>query len=175
LKLSAELPKQLQQVERLPLSPVPSDPSSISIGENGQILHEPQHHSHHHSHSNQESKQEEHLPPAGPSDASFSQSSSNLFTRDPQYSSKYSLLQSFYEDKQRSLCGDKTGMPLIVSINRTVSAIVGRPISLTAEFCCQPRPRKVFWIHRHLAMSPGRIIGPYVTKNLVPVSLCLFY
>lgn len=83
---------------------------------------------------------------------------------------KYDLLQSFYEDKQRAFCGDKEGMPLIVSFNRSVSAIANRPISLVAEFCCDPRPRKVFWIHRHLAVAPGRIIGPYVTKDLVPVS-----
>lgn len=79
---------------------------------------------------------------------------------------RYGILQKFYDEKQRTYCGDKHGLPLIVSINRTVNAIVGRPISLTAEFCCHPSPRKVFWIHRHLALAPGRIIGPYVTKSI---------
>lgn len=156
-----------------------SNPSSIRLEENdGQKDHQrsslnpfnssPSSSSSSSSSSLPSSIEDEHLPPAGPADSAFSSASSNLFTRSDTHSQKHSLLQSFYEEKQRSLCGDKTGIPLIVSINRTVNAIVGRAISLSAEFCCHPRPRKVFWIHRHLAMSPGRIIGPYITKNLLP-------
>ena len=146
-----ELPR-LQQVLKLPLSPLPAATAAnpMSAGQSGgREAVGPQQH------------QE-------PSASSGSQHSYPHESRQP--SRNYDQLQRFYEEKQRSLCGDKEGMPLIVSINRSVSAIADRPISLAAEFCCHPRPRKVFWIHRHLALAPGRIIGPYITKDLVPVS-----
>lgn len=61
------------------------------------------------------------------------------------------------------------GRPLIESINSTVIALVGSQISLIARFCCSPRPKKVYWIHRHLAMMPSRIIGRYITRELIMV------
>ncbi|CAG2160804.1 unnamed protein product [Oppiella nova] len=63
-----------------------------------------------------------------------------------------------------------TGEPVIESINRTVIALVGSQISLAARFCCSPRPKKVYWIHRHLALMPKRTIGPYTTKELIMTS-----
>ena len=160
-----ELP-QLQQVLKLPLSP--SAVNSMSGGQNGrEAVGDPLRPQH------ERTSSPSHQDPAGSFPAPGS-SSSHPHERIQQSSRNYNLLQSFYEDKQRTLCGDKEGMPLIVSINRSVSAIADRPISLVAEFCCHPRPRKVFWIHRHLALAPGRIIGPYITKDLVPVSnICI--
>lgn len=67
-------------------------------------------------------------------------------------------------------CGDSNGKPVLESINRSLTAIVGKPFYLTAKFCCNPRPKKVYWIHRHLAMTPGRVIGPYITRDLMNVS-----
>lgn len=64
----------------------------------------------------------------------------------------------------------ENGRPLIESINSTVIALVGSQISLIARFCCNPRPKKVYWIHRHLAMMPSRIIGRYITRELIMVS-----
>ncbi|KAH9391357.1 hypothetical protein TYRP_006960 [Tyrophagus putrescentiae] len=61
----------------------------------------------------------------------------------------------------------ENGRPLIESINSTVIALVGSQISLIARFCCNPRPKKVYWIHRHLAMMPSRIIGRYITRELI--------
>ena len=63
------------------------------------------------------------------------------------------------------------GRPIIESINSTVIALVGSQITLIARFCCMPRPKKVFWIHRHLALMPSRIIGRYITRELIMVSL----
>jgi len=157
LNVRFELPSTLEQVgEKLPLSPLSSEANSISLGQNGEIPSHPQLVS---SSGSSTGDREDRIPPLGPAD------SSNSF--DTSYTSmRYGILQKFYDEKQRTYCGDKHGLPLIVSINRTVNAIVGRPISLTAEFCCHPSPRKVFWIHRHLALAPGRIIGPYVTKSI---------
>ncbi|XP_054168796.1 protein sax-3-like [Oppia nitens] len=59
------------------------------------------------------------------------------------------------------------GQPTIEFINRTVIALVGSQITLAARFCCQPRPKKVYWIHRHLALMPQRTIGPYHTRELI--------
>ncbi|KAH9527531.1 Cht9p [Dermatophagoides farinae] len=59
------------------------------------------------------------------------------------------------------------GRPIIESINSTVIALVGSQITLIARFCCIPRPKKVYWIHRHLAMMPSRIIGRYTTRELI--------
>lgn len=148
-----ELP-QLQQVLKLPLSPLPSASNPMSGGQSGREWGRPQHESDEGS-------------PAASSGATYPPYDENR-------GRNYNLLQKFYEEKERTLCGDKEGMPLIVSINRSVSAIADRPISLAAEFCCHPRPRKVFWVHRHLALAPGRIIGPYITKDLLPVSLVLY-
>lgn len=61
------------------------------------------------------------------------------------------------------------GRPIIESINSTVIALVGSQITLIARFCCIPRPKKVYWIHRHLAMMPSRIIGRYITRELIMV------
>lgn len=65
----------------------------------------------------------------------------------------------------------EAGKPTIESINTTVIALVGSQISLSARFCCSPRPKKVYWIHRHLAMMPSRIIGKYITRELIMVSV----
>ncbi|KPM07027.1 Immunoglobulin I-set domain containing protein 7 [Sarcoptes scabiei] len=59
------------------------------------------------------------------------------------------------------------GRPIIESINSTVIALIGSQITLIARFCCIPRPKKVYWIHRHLAMMPSRIIGRYITRELI--------
>ena len=64
------------------------------------------------------------------------------------------------------------GEPVIESINRTVIALVGSTVSLVARFCCSPRPKKVYWIHRHLAIMPQRKIGTYITSELIMV--CIF-
>lgn len=61
----------------------------------------------------------------------------------------------------------ESGRPSIESINSTVIALIGSQISLNARFCCHPRPKKVYWIHRHLAMMPQRIIGRYMTRELI--------
>lgn len=64
------------------------------------------------------------------------------------------------------------GRPTIESINSTVLAVMGSQVTLNARFCCSPRPKKVYWIHRHLAMMPSRMIGRYITRELVMVSRC---
>ncbi len=66
---------------------------------------------------------------------------------------------------------DNNGKPVIESINRTVIVLVGSQITLSARFCCTPRPKKVYWIHRHLAIMPSRIIGPYITRELIMVCI----
>lgn len=77
--------------------------------------------------------------------------------------------------QQRKECdninNENNGKPVIESINRTVIVLVGSQISLSARFCCSPRPKKVYWIHRHLAIMPSRIIGPYITKELIMVCI----
>lgn len=65
---------------------------------------------------------------------------------------------------------NNNGKPVIESINRTVIVLVGSKISLSARFCCSPRPKKVYWIHRHLAVMPQRTIGPYITRELIMAS-----
>lgn len=75
------------------------------------------------------------------------------------------------QNRQKECNGNhiNNGEPVIESINRTVIALVGSQISLSARFCCSPRPKKVYWIHRHLAIMPQRIIGPYNTRELIMV------
>ncbi|KAI1303005.1 hypothetical protein HDE_02397 [Halotydeus destructor] len=80
------------------------------------------------------------------------------------------LVDQQLHQSQRQGCPEMVGRPIVVATNRTVMAFLGRPISVSAEFCCSPRPKKVYWVHRHLAMAPGRIIGPYITKELSPAS-----
>ncbi|CAG2103435.1 unnamed protein product [Medioppia subpectinata] len=75
--------------------------------------------------------------------------------------------------QQRKECAGNhinTGEPVIDTINRTVRALVGSQIAVSARFCCQPRPKKVYWIHRHLALMPQRTIGPYITRELIMTS-----
>lgn len=79
-------------------------------------------------------------------------------------------LDSYGANKRGKECPPpamEAGRPVIESINSTVIALVGSQISMIARFCCQPRPRKVYWIHRHLAMMPSRIIGRYITRELI--------
>ncbi|XP_074593359.1 irregular chiasm C-roughest protein teiresias [Brevipalpus obovatus] len=71
------------------------------------------------------------------------------------------------DDPSPSECNNNfDGRPIIIAYNRTIIAIVGKPITFYAQFCCEPKPNKVFWIHRHLCMVPGRTIGPYASDNL---------
>lgn len=71
--------------------------------------------------------------------------------------------------KDRPECGHAIGKPIMIAFNKTVNAMVGRPVSFYVQFCCDPRPKKVYWIHRHLALPPSRMLGPYVTRELVMV------
>uniref|UniRef100_A0A6G1SHZ8 Ig-like domain-containing protein n=1 Tax=Aceria tosichella TaxID=561515 RepID=A0A6G1SHZ8_9ACAR len=60
------------------------------------------------------------------------------------------------------------GHPEIKSPVMSVQAVLGRQLILPLRFCCQPSPARVFWIHRHLAMIPGRMFGPYITREVYP-------
>lgn len=75
--------------------------------------------------------------------------------------------QSIPDFTSTSDCYNKfDGRPIVISHNRTIMATAGRPIAFFAQFCCDPKPTKVFWIHRHLSIVPGRTIGPYASKQL---------
>lgn len=58
------------------------------------------------------------------------------------------------------------GIPQIDNPVMTVNAYLGRQLILPLRFCCHPGPSRVFWIHRHLAMIPGRMFGPYITREI---------
>lgn len=58
------------------------------------------------------------------------------------------------------------GAPEIEQPVSTVLAVLGRQLVLPLRFCCSPGPARVFWIHRHLAMIPGRMFGPYITRDI---------
>lgn len=62
------------------------------------------------------------------------------------------------------------GRPYLESVNSSVVALVGRPLAIQTSFCAKPRPVRVYWIHRHLALSPGLVIGPYIARDLKAVS-----
>lgn len=66
------------------------------------------------------------------------------------------------------------GFPVIDHPVSVVRAKLGRQLILPLRFCCQPGPSRVFWIHRHLAMIPGRMFGPYITREVYP-SMNSFY
>lgn len=58
------------------------------------------------------------------------------------------------------------GSPEIDAPQSSVPATLGRQLILSLRFCCNPAPTRVFWIHRHLAMVPGRMFGPYITRDV---------
>lgn len=62
--------------------------------------------------------------------------------------------------------GKVDGFPQIDHPVSTVNAVLGRPLVLPLRFCCNPGPARLFWIHRHLAMIPGRMFGPYITRDI---------
>lgn len=66
------------------------------------------------------------------------------------------------------------GFPVIDHPVSVIRARLGRQLVLPLRFCCQPGPARVFWIHRHLAMIPGRMFGPYITREIYP-SINSFY
>ena len=41
---------------------------------------------------------------------------------------------------------------------------------MAAVFCCEPKPRKVLWIHRHLALKPATSVATYTASQLFMVS-----
>ena len=62
--------------------------------------------------------------------------------------------------------GGLEGAPEIERPSASVQAVLGRQLVLPLRFCCNPGPARVFWIHRHLAMIPGRMFGPYITRDV---------
>jgi hypothetical protein len=76
---------------------------------------------------------------------------------------------------------DTNGRPMVVALNRTVMAHIGQQITVVAVFCCEPRPRKVLWIHRHLALQPASTVLTYTASELYMVicrslhSLCTLH
>lgn len=67
------------------------------------------------------------------------------------------------------------GFPVIDHPVSVVRTRLGRQLVLPLRFCCQPGPSRVFWIHRHLAMIPGRMFGPYITREIYPSMGNSFY
>ena len=66
---------------------------------------------------------------------------------------------------------DTSGRPMVVALNRTIIAHVGQQITVVAVFCCEPRPRKVLWIHRHLALQPASTVATYTASELYMVCI----
>lgn len=62
------------------------------------------------------------------------------------------------------------GRPYMESVNSSVSGTIGRPLTIQTTFCAKPLPLRVYWIHRHLALTPGLVIGPYRAHDLKPVA-----
>ncbi|RWS27322.1 Immunoglobulin I-set domain containing protein 7-like protein [Leptotrombidium deliense] len=151
----AQLPK-LQHVLKLPLSP-PSSSNSRSNVDNKIFAHEVD--------SSRDDSEERH--PQSLHSPSVS-NTMDIMVNSGMYSNHHQM-NAFHgnsDGKQRN-CLDARGRPSIVSWNRTVMAIEGRSIALYVSFCCEQRVKKVYWIHRHLAIPPGRSIGPYITKELL--------
>lgn len=72
------------------------------------------------------------------------------------------------EPQQRCKSSASDGAPIVEQPVKVVQAILGRQLVLSLRFCCNPSPTRVFWIHRHLAMIPGRMFGPYITRDVYP-------
>lgn len=70
---------------------------------------------------------------------------------------------------------DTNGRPMVVALNRTVMAHVGQQITVVAVFCCEPRPRKVLWIHRHLALQPASTVLAYTASELYMVCFSIIF
>ncbi|KAG9510765.1 hypothetical protein GZH46_00680 [Fragariocoptes setiger] len=99
-------------------------------------------------------------PPRGPNGSTANSSSP------PGVNSKWPLPGSGNLNSISTSDCNNVGAPVIDQPNLAVTGVLGRPLSLSVRFCCNPRPKRIFWIHRHLAMTPGRIFGPYVTREL---------
>nr|XP_027194157.1 MAM domain-containing glycosylphosphatidylinositol anchor protein 1-like [Dermatophagoides pteronyssinus] len=112
-----------------------------------------------HDHSNRES----HFQASRSNGPDFNNGYNN---HQPQISSSSSSSNNECSPNSKSI-NNADGRPIIESINSTVIALIGSQITLIARFCCIPRPKKVYWIHRHLAMMPSRIIGRYTTRELI--------
>ncbi|XP_076310355.1 irregular chiasm C-roughest protein-like [Tachypleus tridentatus] len=57
------------------------------------------------------------------------------------------------------------GRPEVDPVNKTLNAIAGKSAKLFVRFCGNPRPYRAIWILRHLALSPGDTILPYIAHN----------
>ncbi|XP_022256716.1 titin-like [Limulus polyphemus] len=67
------------------------------------------------------------------------------------------------------------GRPEVDPVNKTLNAIAGKSAKLFVRFCGNPRPYRAIWILRHLALSPGDTILPYIAHNAtVSVCVCVF-
>ncbi len=174
-----ELPEELQQQilqSSLSLNPLLKSSNSINKESESQIEQQPRpNEAALRKATSQQHEQHENLK------ASFQASSisnsadimANAGFLHKHHQERHSLYDSSQHQQQHHRnskeCRDNNGKPVIESINRTLNAMVGKPLALSAKFCCNPRPKKVYWIHRHLAMTPGRIIGPYITRELMLV------
>jgi hypothetical protein len=88
------------------------------------------------------------------------------------YGQQPTLQPQLQADEAAARCkgaaGPAAGAPEIKNAVMSVQAMLGRQLILPLRFCCQPSPTRVFWIHRHLAMIPGRMFGPYITREVYP-------
>lgn len=65
-----------------------------------------------------------------------------------------------------SIINQCTGIPKVEQPIQLITSSIGRHVTLSMRFCCQPRPLRVFWIHRHLALIPGHLFGPYIAREI---------
>ena len=104
------------------------------------------------------------------SDFNPSQTPPHLLANDepiihPRQQQQQQQQQQQLADEQRCKSAP-SGVPEIANSISTIQAVLGRQLILPLRFCCQPGPARVFWIHRHLAMIPGRMFGPYITRDV---------
>lgn len=59
-----------------------------------------------------------------------------------------------------------SGRPDVKALNKTLMAIVGKPVRISVLVCANPPPTRAYWIVRRLLLSPGEAaLAHYVAHN----------